>query len=249
MKKLLFLCLIAGVVLAIGGTSEAIQTTVYDTTYNVDPYYEWDLESGLPTLDTAPSPGGSYEGANDILDYYYSSWTRIDDAYDQLWYDLDGGAKVVAKYTSSGLRLGYALDETVGDPINWINGSGGGYLDTVGETGSFNVDDSDAFAWVIGGAGNKYSLQTLNPGGTDYMVSFLIQEIWNDPDDQSKGCFVPDDPTYVIAFEDGTDQDYQDFVAQVSNTAPVPEPATMLLLGSGLMGLVVFGRKKFFRKS
>lgn len=51
----------------------------------------------------------------------------------------------------------------------------------------------------------------------------------------------------VVAMEDlygGGDQDYDDMVIGATDVAPVPEPATLLLIGSGLLGIGAFRKKK-----
>ncbi len=54
------------------------------------------------------------------------------------------------------------------------------------------------------------------------------------------GVFVGVGSAMAVPFNDGG-------VSQ--SVSPVPEPATMLLFGFGLIGLAVLGRKKFKRRS
>jgi len=196
----------------------ADMTNVYDTTYN-----EWDLVSGLPALPGAPNPGGgSSGGAGDILDTYYDSWTRIDDDFDQMWLDLNGGVTVTAKYTSNTLTLGYSLNENTGAGFVSLE------VGTPGQTASFNFADGDYFIWGVTGAGTQWSNPALN-GGTDRIVTYRINKLL--------GGSTPLVPTYVFGFEDGTDWDYQDLVWEATNVVPVPGAVLLGILGLSAAGI------------
>ena len=97
----------------------------------------------------------------------------------------------------------------------------------------------------------EHNLDGLLPGES---YTFYV-DVWADltnPDAtvDLDDFFVPSSPVGVLYFSQGPDGDCA-FAAPVENDAPgaaAPEPSTILLLGSGLVGLVGLGKKKRFSK-
>lgn len=201
------------------------ETPVYKTTWSsTSPGGVLDEEDLAPSLPAAPSDFGKvgYSSATNVLERLYGAgnFTRVDDDYDQLWQDLNGGVQVAVKYTSRSLTLWYAKDEIgASDKVNTgLDGFSDGFL-------KIDVEpNTDKFIFGAASTG-LWSNPMLNPGGQDRMVTYRITNLAK---------------TFVLGFEDGNDEDYQDLVVEVSHVRPTPVPGAVLL---GVLGLGAAGCK------
>lgn len=155
--------------------------------------------------------------------------------------------------TSNRVELFSAADTNKDQVSVSIDGSGNIVVADITDLSfSFGKFAGTTFGYYINVANTQntyFSNSSLNENGTDHMLAYRgVGELVDlDGTGTKFGASTWTDEEWILAFEDlynGGDNNFTDLVVMVESVQPVPEPATMFLLGTGIIGLAGARRKK-----
>ena len=198
--------------------------------------------SAYSYIDDDSNPGSERDLYQIFEDLYGIDYGSSDALFDDrgtaagVWYETDGHVDITVRYAGYDQELGF---EDSDGYHTVLSGIPSGTQETDAE-----VDTNGNFIWVEKLSGSEsevgpwYSEVSRNVDGKVHFYAFDVADLFEDTNN-----------VWLIAFEDLEglgDADYNDLVAEVKEVAPIPEPSTMLLFISGLIGLAGF--RKNFRK-